>query len=204
MEKIRVTNINLSGEPAKFTDSIKLVIEFDALAIPKFPLEWKFIYVGSVESSEYDQVLEQLTILVEQVGKLSFEVNVPPPIWKKIPTLDDLLSPSAFMVSALYLEQEFFRASYYVNNIYTLVTDEIITENNFGIQFVERSINSKDPRIGLADIDWNDEIRETCSKFAKVSQPEKGQLYEKQTEDQFDKIANPFSISENSFLGNRY
>ena len=79
------------------------------------------MYVGSAESAEYDQVLEEFIIdelppgkhietkFKTWIGEITFKVCADGPDYKRIPYPDDLLAASIVMISATYRNQEFFR-----------------------------------------------------------------------------------------------
>jgi hypothetical protein len=67
------------------------------------------IYVGSAESYEFDQILEHFFMNLNSKGTRTFEIEVGPPDPSKIPTVEDLIGASVFMVCVFYRSQEFFR-----------------------------------------------------------------------------------------------
>ena len=89
---------------------------FGALQTHVFPhsdLEWKIIYVGSSESSEFDQILEQVLVGPVTAGchKFVLQADAPDPM-----TLPELLGVTVVLIAASYQNHEFVRIGYYVNN----------------------------------------------------------------------------------------
>lgn len=65
--------------------------------------------MGSAESYEYDQMLEHFYMKLDSKGTRTFDIEVEPPDASKIPTVEDLVGASVFMVCVFYRSQEFFR-----------------------------------------------------------------------------------------------
>lgn len=79
-------------------------------------MEWKVVYVGSPESHDHDQVLEQVQVGPIPLGLHKFVLSsVPPPCWEWIP-LPHRLGVTVLLVTASYRQQEFCRIGYYVLN----------------------------------------------------------------------------------------
>lgn len=116
MSKIRITNIYIPTVKEPFLSPINIKIDFEAFDILKEHLDWKIIYIGSANSCEYDQILENFSFPVTQKGPCSFGVSVTAPNHEMIPTFDDLLGATLLMISAMYNGREFFRCSYFVYN----------------------------------------------------------------------------------------
>lgn len=76
-------------------------------------MEWKVIYVGSSESSEYDQTLEEVLVGPVTAGchKFVLQADAPDPA-----TLPELLGVTVVLIACSYQNHEFVRIGYYVNN----------------------------------------------------------------------------------------
>lgn len=76
MSIITLQEIKVLKNPTKFTDKFEFEITFNAVEKLDGDIEWKLIYVGSPDSSDYDQVLD--TVLVGPVpkGKNKFSFSV--------------------------------------------------------------------------------------------------------------------------------
>lgn len=82
MSFVNVTKVDVLDNPAKFTDPFKFDISFECgtvlkegtylfiifnLALTLFPfrdsdLEWKLVYVGSADTTDYDQEIESIFV----------------------------------------------------------------------------------------------------------------------------------------------
>jgi histone chaperone ASF1 len=203
MSKIKVTNILLSDQPSGFLTPFRIEIFIESSALLLEKLEWKIIYVGSAESSNYDQVLDDIMVPIEDVGPVSFELLVDPPNPALIPSMNDLLGPSVLMISALYKSSEFFRVSYFVYNNYVEEVPGGLNESNFDINKVFRCVLTDKPRIKLNDIDWNDEQDKYYADKINLHNDEDITRVKQETVDIFNQFQDPFGFSENSFLGNK-
>jgi hypothetical protein len=76
-------------------------------------LEWKVIYVGSSESSDYDQTLEEVLVGPVTAGchKFILQADAPDPT-----KLLELLGVTVVLIACSYQNHEFVRIGYYVNN----------------------------------------------------------------------------------------
>lgn len=204
MQKIRITNILLCGDPESFSTPFRMEIflESDGPLLNK--LEWKVVYVGSAESSAFDQILDDIMVPIEFVGAQSFELAIEPPDPALIPSINDLLGPSVLMIAALYNDQEFFRASYFVYNNYIEEVVGGLNENNFDINKVFRCVLTKTPRIRLNEIDWNDEQNAQLANMINLGKLDDLEKMREETLSKFDQYKDPFGFNENSFLGTKF
>lgn len=83
------------------------------LSYLKPDLEWKVIYVGSSESSDYDQTLEEVLVGPVTAGchKFILQADAPDPT-----KLLELLGVTVVLIACSYQNHEFVRIGYYVNN----------------------------------------------------------------------------------------
>jgi histone chaperone ASF1 len=117
-------------------------------------LEFKIIYVGSAETFEFDQVLDQIVVDAVPQGQFKFMFQADPPDTSKIPA-DDAVGVTVVLITASYREQEFVRVGYYVTNEY----DEPELRENPPVepQFNKliRTIADKEPRVTKFKINWD-------------------------------------------------
>jgi hypothetical protein len=91
--KVNIVSIEVKDNPSRFTDEVKLEITFECfdnlqdglLELAGQPvrirvctdLEWKLTYVGSADTSQYDQVLDSILVgpIPEGRHKFMFEVS---------------------------------------------------------------------------------------------------------------------------------
>lgn len=157
MADVRILNVSVKRNPARFTDPLLFEIEFESTADLSSDLEFSIVYVGSPEDKEHDQELEEVEVGPIAKGVMKFELECPPPDVSRIPPYE-LLDVTAVLVSCKYRKQEFARVGYYVNNSY----DEEHAEWNTTppdtpqIQYIIRHILSDKPRHTLFKIAWSD------------------------------------------------
>lgn len=113
-------------------------------------LEWKVIYVGSAESSEHDQVLEEVVVGPVPVGVHRFELEADAP---NSAVLDpqQALGVTVVLIACSYQEQEFVRIGYYVNNE------------------LPSSSPEDDPALLPDPIPWNQVVRTTLADKPRVT-----------------------------------
>jgi histone chaperone ASF1 len=117
-------------------------------------LEWKVTYVGSAEDSTRDQVLEEVMVGPVSVGINRFVLQAASPNPDEIPK-DDLLGVTVILVTCHYLEQEFIRIGYYVNNEPAEPYDPENPPEVVDINTVTRNILADQPRVTRIPINWN-------------------------------------------------
>jgi histone chaperone ASF1 len=72
-------------------------------------------YIGSAESDQYDQILDDILVGPVSAGIKKFVFQAPPPDVAKLPD-GELLGVTAVLLTCSYRGQEFIRVGYYVNN----------------------------------------------------------------------------------------
>mmetsp|Transcript_11446 Transcript_11446/g.19030 ORF Transcript_11446/g.19030 Transcript_11446/m.19030 type:complete len:303 (+) Transcript_11446:125-1033(+) len=121
MSLVNVTNVVVLDNPTQFTNPFQFEITFECLQDLSEDLEWKVIYVGSSESSEYDQDLEEVLVGPVTAGCHKFVLQADAPD----PTLMFPHSPlgiTVVLITCSYRDHEFVRIGYYVNNDYSYPT----------------------------------------------------------------------------------
>jgi histone chaperone ASF1 len=116
-------------------------------------LEWKVIYVGCAEDSLQDQVLEEVMVGPVPVGHNKFVLQAPAPDPAHV-TATDLIGVTVVLVTCSFLDHEFVRIGYYVNNEYTEPYEEGTLPNPLDITKVRRNILAAEPRVTRFAIDW--------------------------------------------------
>jgi len=118
MAAVSIVDIKLKNEnTSKFFVPFMFEIMFECNQELEEDLEWRLTYVGSAESTNYDQVLSSILVGPVVLGYNSFVFEVDPPDPSKIPE-KDAIGVTALLLSCLYKEQEFVRVGYYVNVSY--------------------------------------------------------------------------------------
>ena len=195
----RITNILINDNPEPFKSKINLEIHYESHQNFQTPINFKVIYIGSIESSKHDQILISLEKEKMKKGEDKLFLTIDPPKKNLIPSLEDLLGMSALMISCSFKNNEFFRCSYYVRNDY-MDNEEIINENNFDINKVFRCFYTVKPKIIVNDIDW-DEMND-YRNFLDCSNENQNDInyVQKNTEDILNDFDDPFGFQENSFF----
>nr|GMC59974.1 probable histone chaperone ASF1A [Ipomoea batatas] len=126
-------------------------------------LEWKLIYVGSAEDETYDQLLESVLVGPVNIGNYRFVLQADPPDPSKIRE-EDIIGVTVLLLTCSYLNQEFVRVGYYVNNDYD---DEQLREEppqKVLIDKVQRNILSDKPRVTKFPINFHPENNESSEQ----------------------------------------
>ncbi|KAG0745350.1 hypothetical protein G6F57_001155 [Rhizopus arrhizus] len=156
MSLVNILNIQVLDNPTAFTNPFQFEITFECNAPLEDDLEWKMVYVGAAETSEYDQVLESIMVGPIPVGTNKFVFAADAPKVELLPK-KDLLEVTVVLLSCLYKEKEFVRVGYYVNNEYT---EEELRENppeDVVIEKLQRNILADKPKVTRYTIDWSNQ-----------------------------------------------
>ncbi|KAI3630448.1 hypothetical protein MIR68_011883 [Amoeboaphelidium protococcarum] len=156
MSLVNILDVQVLDNPAPFRNPFQFEITFECIAALEEDLEWRIIYVGSAESEEHDQVLDNIMVGPVPVGVNKFVFQAPAPQIEKIPSTD-AIGVTVVLLTCSYLNHEFVRVGYYVNNEYM---DEQLKENPpTEVQWdrIARSILSDKPRVTRFPIAWTKE-----------------------------------------------
>jgi Histone chaperone involved in gene silencing len=127
-------------------------------------LEWKVVYVGSANSSQYDQTLDEILVGPIPVGVNKFILQADPPDASRIPE-NDILGVTVVLVSCSYRQREFLKVGYYVNNEYAEEFDEETgPPKPLDLTKIVRTILADKPRVTKFQIRWGD----ACDSNAEV------------------------------------
>lgn len=154
MAKVHILNVTVHNNPATFYTPFQFEIHFECLEELQDDLEFKIIYVGSAETYEFDQVLDQIVVDAVPQGQFKFMFQADPPDTAKIPA-DDAVGVTVVLITASYREQEFVRVGYYITNEYEdmELRDNPPSEPLFD-KFV-RAIAANEPRVTKFKINWD-------------------------------------------------
>ncbi|RCI02350.1 Histone chaperone asf1 [Rhizopus stolonifer] len=163
MALVNLLNIQVLDNPTSFTNPFQFEITFECNSPLEDDLEWRMIYVGAAESSEYDQVLDSIMVGPVPVGVNKFIFAADAPKIELLPK-KDLLEVTVVLLSCLYKDQEFVRVGYYVNNEYK---DEALRENppeQVIVDKLQRNILADKPKVTRYTIKWGGNPNETSSQ----------------------------------------
>ena len=121
-------------------------------------MEWKVLYVGSAHDPDKDQVLDEILVGPVPVGVNKFVLQADPPEPSKLP---EILGVTVVLVTCSYMDREFIRIGYYVNNEYTgEYNEETGPPSNPDLNLVQREILADKPRVTKFPIPWGKEEEE--------------------------------------------
>ncbi|CAA7055637.1 unnamed protein product [Microthlaspi erraticum] len=160
MSSINITNVTVLDNPAPFVNPFQFEISYECLTSLKDDLEWKLIYVGSAEDESSDQLLESVLVGPVNVGNYRFVLQADSPDPSKIRE-QDIIGVTVLLLTCSYMDQEFVRVGYYVNNDYE---DELLREEpptKVLIDKVQRNILTDKPRVTKFPINFHPEDEQT-------------------------------------------
>lgn len=76
MAKVHILNVNVHNNPANFFTPFQFEIFLECLEDCQYDLEFKIIYVGSAETVDYDQILDQIVVDAVPKGQFKFMFQV--------------------------------------------------------------------------------------------------------------------------------
>ncbi|RNA37461.1 histone chaperone asf1 [Brachionus plicatilis] len=154
MAKVHLLNVAVHNNPATFFTPFQFEIHFECLEELQDDLEFKIIYVGSAETVEFDQTLDQIVVDAVPKGQFKFMFQADSPDISKIPA-DDAVGVTVVLITASYRQQEFVRVGYYVNNEYEdqELKDNPPSEPQF--DKLMRQIAADQPRVTKFKINWD-------------------------------------------------
>eukprot|EP00043_Microstomoeca_roanoka_P003115 m.42395 g.42395 ORF g.42395 m.42395 type:complete len:180 (-) comp11918_c0_seq1:23-562(-) len=160
MALVRITQVQVLNNPAPFSSPFAFNITFECLEALPDDTEWKLIYVGSAESEDHDQVLDEVLVGPVNLGANNFFFEADAPNPDLIP-INELRGVTAIILTCSYREQEFVRIGYYVNIHYQ---DPELENEPPAVPQVDklyRNILDQKPRVTKFNINWTskDEIK---------------------------------------------
>lgn len=172
MAKVHILNVTVHNNPAPFFTPLQFEIHFECLEDLQDDLEFKIIYVGSAETYEFDQVLDQIVVDAVPQGQFKFMFQADPPDTAKIPA-DDAVGVTVVLITAAYREQEFVRVGYYVTNEYEDPELREIPPTEPQFPKLIRTIAANEPRVTKFKINWDSQkngmASETTANTASVT-----------------------------------
>jgi histone chaperone ASF1 len=155
---------NVLDNPTTFLNPIQFEITFECTIPLTQEIEWKVVYVGSAQTSSFDQILDEIEVGPVPTGTHKFILQVDPPDPTLIPEAD-LVGITVILVTCSYREQEFARVGYYVNNEFRPFEGydkeqhgEVELESPIDLSKVYRTIVADKPRVTRFPIQWSGPI----------------------------------------------
>ena len=154
MASIQLKEIELqSPNPALYTTPFQFRLAVDVLDDLREDMEVRVVWVGSGESSSYDQKLEELLIGPLRLGTNEFVAQVPAPRWDLIPAWD-ILGVTLLLVSLRFRDAEFVRVGYWVQVAYINDADNVHLPQTICIERIGRNILLANPTVRTSNINW--------------------------------------------------
>ena len=155
MSLVTITNAEIkNANPSTLFTPFILEITFRCTEDLQVPLVWKLIYVGSPESKEYDQLLEQFEIGPIRKGTVKFNFQAEAPNFKLVDK-EYIHGTTILLLEVSYKGQEFIRIGWYIHNAYTDPVLEDDPPEEVNLQLMQRYIVVDQPRLTKFSIDWN-------------------------------------------------
>ena len=76
------------------------------------------MYIGSSETDQFDQLLEDFGVPIDSPGDFNFQVGDKAPDLQKLASIEDIFDATAVCLVVYYDEREFFRCSFLVSHEY--------------------------------------------------------------------------------------
>lgn len=156
MALVNITNVVVMDNPTAYTNPFQFEVTFECLQELQDDIEWKVTYVGSAEDSSRDQVLEEVMVGPVPVGVNRFILQANAPNHQLIAT-NDLIGVTVVLITCSYMEQEFVKIGYYVNNEYNHPSydPEGPLPTSVDVQYLFRNILADKPIVTRINIDWS-------------------------------------------------
>ena len=169
MASIQLKEIELqSANPSPYTAPFRFRVTVDVLEQLKEDLEVIFVWVGSCESKEYDQKLDEILIGPLQLGTNEFVAEIPAPNWSLIPPWD-LLGVTLLLITFNYREREFMRVGYWVEVSYRSDGSVSVMPQSIEINNIERNILLMNPTVRSNAILWDAEAQNEAEAEDSIS-----------------------------------
>ncbi|CAM9685629.1 unnamed protein product, partial [Hapterophycus canaliculatus] len=177
MSIVNVTNVDVLDNPTAFKSPLTFQVTFECLEALDADLEWKVIYVGSAEDTQYDQVLEEVDVGPIPIGVNTFVLTAEAPDPATIPPTD-LVGVTVTLITCCYKQREFIRVGYYVNNEHNdpavnaeIQEGRIPPADMLDPAHITRNILADQPRVTRFPIDWNAAPGEAGAAAAAAAEP---------------------------------
>mmetsp|Transcript_6130 Transcript_6130/g.9245 ORF Transcript_6130/g.9245 Transcript_6130/m.9245 type:complete len:212 (+) Transcript_6130:59-694(+) len=156
MALVNVTGVTVMDNPTKYTNPFTFDVQFECIQELPDDIEWKVTYVGSANDPTQDQVLEEVLVGPVVVGLNRFTLQAPPPNYNAI-AVPDLIGVTVLLITCSYMDEEFVRIGYYVNNEYTApdYDPEAGLPPSVDVNYLYRNILADRPIVTRINIDWS-------------------------------------------------
>lgn len=85
MAQVHINNIIVGNNPATVLDPFKFDITFECFNEMPGTFDWRIIYIGSPNNTQYDQVIDSFDMANLSPGVMNFQIETNPPDFNVIP-----------------------------------------------------------------------------------------------------------------------
>ena len=156
MSLLAITNVEVLNPTTPFQELMQFKISINCLQHLPGELEWNLIWVGSSDSSEYDQIVDSVSVGPIPPGNHEFEFYAENPIDPTRIREGELVGPTVVLINACYNQQEFVRVGYYVNVFYD---NQEMQENPPAVVQLDKLVKEilhTEPRVTRFKINWTE------------------------------------------------
>jgi len=168
MAKVTISECQVIEPECAFGDPFQFRIRFNCIENLQEDLDWKIIYVGSANSNEHDQELDEMSTGPIPVGTHEFVLEASGPNPALIPA-QEVVGVTVVLITCSYREQEFVRIGYYINNEY--VTEEM-KENPPDMPQIDqlKRLVCLNPRVTRMVINWDEKDENSMPSEAQTEE----------------------------------
>eukprot|EP01066_Platyproteum_vivax_P008406 Platyproteum_vivax@DN3523_c0_g1_i1.p1 len=98
MSCVNITEVNVKNVEGDLSVPFEFEITFECFQQLQEDLQWKVTYVGSPDSIDWDQELEDVLLGPLQQGAMKFTLKAPAPDYKKVP-VEDLVGVTCMLIT---------------------------------------------------------------------------------------------------------
>lgn len=145
----------MTPNPAGYATEFRWRMRVEVLDELQEAVSVGFVWVGSAESSEYDQMLDEFDVGPFPVGSNEFYLDCSPPNPHQVPP-EDLLGVTVLLITFAYKGEQFLKVGYYVQVAY--FDDELnanATPQNVHYDALGRNLLMTRPAITPSAIEWD-------------------------------------------------
>jgi len=170
MAKVTISECQVMDAECGFGDPFRFRIRFNCIENLQEDLDWKIIYVGSANSNEHDQELDEMSTGPIPVGTHEFLLEAGGPNPALIPA-QEIVGVTVVLITCSYRDQEFVRIGYYINNEYA--TEEM-KENPPDVPQIEqlKRLVCLNPRVTRMVINWDEKDENSLPQTTEQTVPE--------------------------------
>lgn len=153
MSRVRISNVKLDQPEGRFDEPFHFEITFNCVESIRHDLQWKVIYVGSANSLDQDQTLEDVCVGPVPLGCNCFRLEAPAPDPRRIASAD-LVGITALLITSSFQGHEFARVGFYVEVSYDTPELAAAPPAAPAYDHLRRRVVIEHPRVTEFSIDW--------------------------------------------------